>query len=282
MKSPLAPSMRMLTGLVSLALFATPALAQSSGDWSGGYVGGHLGGLADPDDGNDRFLFDTNLDGNYDDTVRTAAAADAFSPGSCNGVANGPTPAAGCKGNSGGADWGLRAGYDWQSGNWVFGVVGEYSMNDARDAVTSFSTTPAFYTMLRKIDGMGALRGRIGYAFGQGGDNLVYATAGAARARVENTYTTSNGVNTFTNNGNHTASGHQMGVGYERKLGDRFSVGLEYLATRLEDEDYRVRAAGPAPATNPFILVDPAGTDFRRSDRDFDLDSVRLTATYRF
>lgn len=270
------------TSLTLLAMATTPAMAQSSDAWTGGYVGAHVGSLADPDDENDRFLFDTNLDGGYDDTVRTAGGADAFSPGSCNGVANGPTPAAGCRGNSGGADWGLRAGYDWQAGNWVYGVVGEYSMNDARDAVTSFSVTPAYYTMLRKIDGMASLRARVGYAFGDEGRNLVYATAGAARARVENTYLTSNGVNTFTNNGNHNASGHQLGLGYERKLGDNFSVGLEYLQTRLEDEDYRVRSAGPAPATNPFILVNPAGTDFRRSDRDFDLDSVRLTATYRF
>lgn len=275
-------SLTLCTSLALLTMAAAPAMAQSSDTWAGGYVGGHFGSIADPDDGNDRFLFDTNLDGTYGDTVRTAANADAFSPGSCNGVAKGPTPAMGCRSNSGGADWGLRAGYDWQAGNWVYGVVGEYSMNDARDAVTSFSTTPAFYTMLRKIDGMAALRGRIGYAFGNSGRNLVYATAGAARARVENTYQTSNGVNTFTNNGNHNASGHQLGLGYERKLGDSFSVGLEYLQTRLKDGDYRVRAAGPAPATNPFILVNADGTDFRRSDRHFDLNSIRLTATYRF
>lgn len=269
------------TGLALLAM-STAALAQTEDAWRGGYIGGHVGSVLDPDDGNDRFLFDTDLDGDYDDTVRTAAGADAFSPGSCNGVANGPTPGAGCRGNNGGADYGVRAGYDWQSGAWVFGVVGEYSMNDARDAVTSFSTTPAYYTMLRKVGGVAALRARVGYAFGDGGRNLVYATAGGARARIENTYLTSNGVNTFTNNGDRDASGHQLGIGYERKLGDAFSVGVEYLQTRLTDDEYRVHAAGPAPATNPFILVNPAGTDFRRSDRDFDLDSVRLTATYRF
>jgi len=275
------PSLTALAVLASLAAAIPAAFAQTSQDWTGGYVGGHIGAVADPDDGSDRFLFDTDLDGDYGNTVFTAAGADAFSPGSCNGVANGATPGEGCRGNSGGADWGVRAGYDWQVGDWVFGVVGEYAMNDARDAVSSFSTTPAFYTMLRKVDGMWALRGRAGYAFGDG-SNLVYVTAGGARARIENTYLTSNGVNTFTDNGNRSASGHQFGLGYERRLGERFSVGLEYLRTRLEDDDFRVRAAGPAPATNPFLLVNPAGTDFRRSDRDFDLDSVRLTASYRF
>lgn len=272
-----------LSAALALALATVlPAAAQSSDSWTGGYIGGHVGAVADPDDDNDRFLFDTNLDGNFDDTVRTALGADAFSPGSCDGVANGPTPDSGCRENTGGADWGVRAGYDWQAGSWVYGVVAEYSMNDARDALTSYSTTPAFYTTIRKIDGMAALRGRLGYAFGTASENLVYATGGGARAKVENSFFTSNGVNTFTDNGNHDASGYQLGVGYERRFGDSLSLGIEYMQTRLDDEDYRVRAAGPAPATNPFVLANPQGTDFRRSDSDFDLDSVRLTASYRF
>ncbi len=72
------------------AAAAQPALAQSSDDWTGGYVGGFVGQVMDPDDSSDRFLFDTNLDGRFGDTVTTAANADAFSPGSCNGVARGP------------------------------------------------------------------------------------------------------------------------------------------------------------------------------------------------
>ncbi|TDK24313.1 porin family protein [Luteimonas aestuarii] len=268
---------------LAVAATAAPAFAQSADGWTGGYVGGHVGRASKPDDGEDRFLFDTNLDGNFNDVVRTAAGADAFSPGFCNGVAEGATPAEGCRGNSGGADWGLRAGYDWQVGDaWVFGVVGEYAMNDIRDGVTAYSTTPAFYTMLRKVDHMYAIRARGGFAFGERGENLVYATAGPARARVENVHLTSNGVNTFTDSGDHTVSGRQWGVGYERLIGDNFSIGVEYLMTELRDRDYRVRASGPAPATNPFILVDADGTDFRRSDEDLDFDSLRVTASWRF
>lgn len=266
---------------LSAALAASPTIAQTADRWNGGYIGGYAGVVMDPDDGADRFLFDTDLDGNFNDTVRTVGGADAFSPGSCNGVAQGPTPAAGCAGNSGGADGGVRAGYDWQRGRGVFGIVGDIGLNDARDAVASFSTTPARYTMLRKIDSIAALRVRAGLALGDG-DSLVYATAGYARARIENTFATSNGANTFTDSGNSAASGAQLGIGYERRLGDAWAVGLEYLATRLDDRDYRVRAAGPAPATNPFLLTNPGGTDFRRSDEDFDLDSVRVTFAYRF
>lgn len=267
-----------------LALAASPAFAQSAGDrWTGGYVGGYAGSVMEPDDGNDRILFDTNLDGNFNDTVRTAAGADAFSPGSCDGVGQTTAPAGGCKGNSGGADFGLRAGYDWQFGSIVVGVVGEYGVNDARDAVTSFSTTPARYTMLRKVDGIAALRGRLGWAFGDGSNNLVYATGGYAQAQIENFFDTSNVANSFSSNGDSDASGAQFGVGYERRIGDTLSIGLEYLATRLDDDEARIHVGpGTAAATNPFLLVNPNGTDFRRSDEDFDFDSVRLTAVYRF
>jgi outer membrane immunogenic protein len=265
-----------------LAAFSAPALAQDAGDWTGGYFGAYGGAQMDPDDSGDFIDFDTNLDGSFGDTVRTSGGADAFSPGFCDGVALDRTPAGGCADNSGGADFGLRGGYDWQSGNWVYGVVAEYGMNDARDAVSAFSTTPARYTMLRKVDGLFALRARVGFSFGESGENLFYGTAGYARANIENFFSTSNGVNTFTNNGDSDGTGWQAGLGYERRLSDEFSVGIEYLATRLDDGDYRVRAQGPAPITNPFILVNSNGTDFRRSDDNFDLDTVRLTATFRF
>ncbi|WP_119717202.1 outer membrane protein [Cognatilysobacter tabacisoli] len=277
---------RMSAALVAGLLVAAAPLANAQdakGSWNGGYVGAYAGIVDKPDNGDsDRFLFDTNLDGNFNDTVRTGAGADAFSPGFCNGVAQTATPAGGCAENTGGADWGLRAGYDWQFDRFVFGVVGEYGLMDARDAVSAFSTTPARYSMLRKIDGIAALRARIGVVVGDDEANLVYATAGGARASIENTFATSNGVNTFTNNGDTDASGHQLGLGYERRFGQAFTVGVEYLRTELDDGDYRVRAAGPAPATNPFILQNPNGTDFRRSDTDIELDSLRITASYRF
>lgn len=277
---------RMSAALVAGLLVAAAPLANAQdakGSWNGGYVGAYAGIVDKPDNGDsDRFLFDTNLDGNFNDTVRTGAGADAFSPGFCNGVAQTATPAGGCAENTGGADWGLRAGYDWQFDRFVVGVVGEYGLMDARDAVSAFSTTPARYSMLRKIDGIAALRARIGVVVGDDEANLVYATAGGARASIENTFATSNGVNTFTDNGDTDASGHQLGLGYERRFGQAFTVGVEYLRTELDDGDYRVRAAGPAPATNPFILQNPNGTDFRRSDTDIELDSLRITASYRF
>lgn len=274
------------TVFAALVLGMSPALAQSTADdtWTGGYVGGYAGAGFDPDDEGDRIRFDTNLDSGFDDTVRTGAGTDAFSPGFCDGTARGSTPADGCNDNTAGADVGLRAGFDWQIGGFVVGLVGDYGWNEARDGVTGFSTTPASYTMLRKIDDLFAVRGRVGMAFGGGSipDNLLYVTAGYAQASIENSFSTTNGSNTFTNTGESDADGEQYGIGYEYLANDHLAIGIEYMHTRLTDDEFRVRAQGPVPATNPFVLVNPDGTDFRRGDEDFDLDSLRLTATYRF
>lgn len=267
-----------------LAALASPAFAQSSGSggaWNGGYIGLQVGSSDQPSDDNETIRFDRNLDNNFDDTVTTSGGANAFSPGFCGGAANGPTPASGCRDDDNGTDYGVRAGYDWQSGSLVYGIVGEYVRGDAEDSVSAFSTTPARYTMTRSLERTASLRGRIGFSFGDDA-NLLYATGGLAWGRVSNSFSTSNGVNTFTNNGDSDSKGPQYGLGYERKLGDNFAVGLEYLVTKLKDDEYRVRAQGPAPATNPFILGNPSGTDFRRSDEDFETSSLRVTLSYRF
>lgn len=259
------------------ALIGTGATAQAQ-DWSGAYVGGHVGYAFQPDDDSETILFDTNLDGTYGDQVNTTAPANAFSPGFCGGSANAPTPAGGCSSDEDAGDYGLRAGYDWQWGNWVFGALGEVSFSEIDDSVSAFSTTPARYTMTRELNSVYAIRGRGGYALS---NLLFYGTGGFAWADVDHSFSTSNGVNTFTERGDDEVTGYQLGLGVEWNLNDRWRLGGEYLYTNLDDDDYTVRAGGPAPATNPFILVNAAGTDFQRSEEEFDFDSVRLTLTYR-
>lgn len=265
--------------LTAALLGMTSASAQA--DWTGGYLSA-LAGRSEVSGGDDaRILFDTNLDGNFGDTVNTAAGANAFSPGFCGGAALGRTPGEGCSGDDKGDDYGVRLGYDWQAGSWVFGVLGEYFQTDVVDSVAAFSTTPASYTMTREVENVMAVRARFGVSFGSD-QNLIYATAGYARADLQNGFLTTNTVNSFPGNGDSEADGPQYGAGYERRLGSNFSIGVEYLISDLKDDEFRVRAQGPAPVTNPFILVNPAGTDFRRSDDDLELESLRLTLSYRF
>ncbi len=263
-----------------LGSLALPAAASAqAGDWTGFYVGGRLGAVDQKNGGSERIGFDTNLDGQFNDTVRTAAGADAFSPGFCNGAANDRTPASGCEKDDSGLDGAVMLGYDAQLGSLVVGVVGEVGRSKAEDSVAAFSTTPAFYTMTRRLRTNGAVRARVGLPLG---NTLPYVTAGIAAADIKRSFATSNTANSFTERGDDKiVYGARLGGGIEQRFGS-FTVGALYLFTNYKDDDYRVRAGGPAPATNPFILTNPNGTDFSRSDRRFKTHSLSATASLRF
>lgn len=271
----------LLIGAASLATFATPAFAQSEDEqWEGAYIGGSFGLGAQSNDRNESVQFDTNLDGAYDNNVNTLAGANAFTPGFCGGVATSNSSAGGCTGDKDGYDYNIRAGYDAQSGNIVYGFVLEGGKNESRDSVTAFSSTPAAYTFSRELDYQVQARARVGYA-ARGA--LFYATGGAAYAKINNSFSTTNGANSFTDNGNTKSWGYSYGGGTEVKIAKNFSLGVEYLYTNFVDDDYVVSVGrGSAPATNPFLLVNPQGTNMRRSDSDFDMHNIRLTAAFRF
>lgn len=264
---------------IALLMTAGHAAAQ---DWQGPYIGGFAGYSKLNGAGDERLEFDTNLDGVFGDTVRTGAGADAFSPGFCDGMPNGNNAAAGCSSdNDDGGEFGLRAGYDWQVGSWVFGVVGDVSILEGKDAATGFSVTPANYFFQRDIDHLAAARVRVGYA---GGRFLPYVTGGYANANVASTFGSSNTANSFSPaKRDDRADGYQIGAGVETRVMDNISVGVEYMYTRLDMDSHVVRVGpGTAPATNPFLLVNPNGTDLRRSDDRISLHNVRLTAAVRF
>lgn len=270
-------SIALITGLAGVV----PAMAQEdASSWTGFYVGGQLGYEFQPNDGDETILFDTNRDGSFGDTVNTAAGANAFSPGFCGGAANGPTPAQGCKDDKDGVEWAGHVGYDLQFGGIVVGVVGEYGRSTVTDSVSAYSTTPARYTMTRRLRDNAGLRARAGLALG---DTLVYGTGGGAWGKIRNSFTTSNGANSFTNTGNDDAWGYKFGGGVEQKITPNFSIGAQYMYTSLKDKDYRVTAGpGTAPATNPFLIVNAAGTDFARSSSRFTTHAATVTANFRF
>ena len=271
--------MVVLAMVVCGAQMGVPNVAAAQ-DWTGAHVSGHIGVSMIPRgaDADNVILFDKNLDGMFGDTVTTAAGANAFSPGFCAGVSASALPSGGCSVDDHGVDFGARGGYDWQAGAFVFGVLAELTAPDHIDSVTAFSTTPAFYTMTRELDWVAGFRGRAGFASGPA---LVYGTGGAAWAKLDHSFVTSNAVNTFVEDVDDMAPGYQLGGGVEFAMG-RFSIGGEYLWTSLMDEDrYNVRAQGPAPATNPFILTNPSGTDFQRADR-LQFGSLRFSFAARF
>ena len=160
-------------------------------------------------------------------------------------------------------------------------MVAEAGKAYVDDKVTEFSTTPAFYTMRRKIDWNGNLRARLGYT--TPGGVMPYITGGLAYAKVKNNFNTSNGMNSFTaENRSEDGWGWTMGGGVEAKVADNFSIGARYLWTRYNVDDYRVDVgAGSAPATNPFLITPSGGTSISRGDK-FDTQSVMVTSSFRF
>ena len=269
--------------MLAIATTAAPAVAQDAPEeepFTGFYVGGSVGYTVQPNDVGESVLFDTNRDGDFNDTVNTNAPANAFSPGFCNGFSTNTTPAGGCVNDKDDIEYFGRVGFDKQFGSIVVGIVGEGGKSEASDSVTAFSTTPASYTFTRETDWQAGLRARLGYT---PGTTLFYATGGGAYAKMNNSFTTTNGANSFTASDDSDAWGWSAGGGVEQKIGRNFSLGVEYLYTRLKDDDYEV-AVGPGTAgpTNPFLLVDPTGTDMRRSQDDFNTHSLRATAAFRF
>jgi len=273
------------SAIAGVALIATPVFAQDAGPYFDGfYVGGSVSADTPNDSRDDRIVFDTDRDGEYDDFVRTTTGADAFGPGFCRGPGSGATRGQSCGGNDLELGYAARIGYDKRLGDGplVAGVLIEAAKPGVEDFTTAFSTTPASYTIERDIDYSVMARGRLGVSPGDG-RGLFYVTGGVGFARVDHTFTTTNGANSFnSNNARDWQFGGQVGGGAEVMLTRNVGLGLEYLYSSFEDEDHFV-AVGPgsAPATNPFLLAS-GGTNLRVGEDRLDYHSLRATLNFHF
>lgn len=287
-----------VSAAVAALLLSAPAFAQdegssssgadsNAGSWTGPYVGGSLGYSWQPNYGRDRnetMVFDTDGDGNFNNGVSTVATTDAFAPGFCRGVANGATRADGCRGdNDGRVGWSLHAGYDMQMGNFLVGGVIEGGQAYVSNSVSGFSTTPASYTLTRRLDWNGAARLRAGFILPS--NTLLYGTGGLAYGKFKNSFATTNTFNTFTETDRKEDDwGWTVGGGIEQKVSDQFSIGVLYKYTRFTPNDYRVTAGQGTPAslTNPFVITPAGETVIGRSNDRFEVQDVRVTASFRF
>lgn len=271
--------------MIGVASMAVPAFAQDGSTYfDGPYIAGSVS-LDQADDGsNDSLTFDTNQDGTYGDAVKTVAGANAFAPGFCNGIANGPTVAAGCSNDDNDIGYSLRVGYDKRinGGPFVAGVMLEGAKPGATDYTTGFSTTPASYTVAREIDWSGAVRGRLGYSPGDG-RGLFYVTGGVGYAKIDHDFITTNTANSFTEvDDGDWKFGTQLGAGAELMLTKNIGIGMEYLYSRYNDDDYHVAVGqGDAGATSPFVQVSD-GTNLTTADSKFDMHSLRATVSLHF
>jgi outer membrane immunogenic protein len=265
------------------AAMTSPAAAQQrdpAGDFSGPYVQGVVGMATRGSDNGSSLEFDTNQDGRYGDTV-TAAGANAFSPGFCDGQALGPRPSNGCKSDEDNVEYGGRIGYDYRMNNFVVGGLIEATKNKAIDTTTGFSTTPASYALQRKLDYNVSARLRAGYT--PGGGMLFYVTGGGSMAKIDHRLFTTNTANSFDEvRDGKRVWGWQVGGGGELMVTNNVSLGIEYLYNRYKDDkNYVLVGRGTAPATNPFVATSGA-TRMRLEDDQFDYHSLRATVGFHF
>ncbi len=209
-------------------------IAVAAIDWSGGYVG--LQGSAGASFGT--FNFGPTTVGNR--------SIPAFKTGDTTGrddLGRNATTAVG----------GLLAGWNWQSGPYVYGIeadlVGANLKRPIRADVRGLEdegTDPAFPWIRAKTDWFCTARVRLGYAFDR---NLVYASAGlaGANARVFADYPAPTGGLAASARRDLSFLGFALGAGFEHAITPHLSLGLDFRYLDLGESDRYLLGTVPVP-----------------------------------
>ena len=130
---------------------------------------------------------------------------------------------------------GVTAGYNWQTGNVVFGVEADGAWADVSASATGATVVPGFgvvtATASSKTDALGTVRGRVGYAVN---NVLFYGTGGYAW--IDNKITLSALGVSASDSKFH--SGWTVGAGVEAFIAPQWSIKGEYLYRSLGGETY--------------------------------------------
>ncbi len=130
---------------------------------------------------------------------------------------------------------GGQIGYNWQIGQWVFGVEGDADAQDfSRTRVVGTAIGPFIPGDAFTVESnwQASLRGRIGYAFDR---ILLYATGGVAWTQRKATVSLV-GIGTFTNDD--TVTGGTVGGGLEYAFTNNISLGVEGRWTFYGDQTF--------------------------------------------
>jgi outer membrane immunogenic protein len=130
---------------------------------------------------------------------------------------------------------GGTAGYNWQTGNVVFGLETDAAWADVSASAAGVVFVPGVggipASVSSKTDAMGTVRGRIGWAVN---NVLLYGTGGYAW--IDNKITATLGGVSISDSKFH--SGWTVGAGVEAYIAPQWSVKGEYLYRSLGGETY--------------------------------------------
>ncbi|MEH2514066.1 outer membrane immunogenic protein [Nitrobacteraceae bacterium AZCC 1564] len=164
-----------------------------------------------------------------------------------------------------GAVYGGQFGYNWQAANWVFGLEGQFNGADVKRTDPSINY-PDTDSLSSKIDSLGTVTARLGYAFNNW---LPYIKGGYAAAHLE----TKNFAldNTYLSN-RAWRSGYVVGAGVEYAFAANWIFGVEYNYMDFGGKTFS------------GMTFDPAGVPF--NDEHFNdtlkLSTVTARLSYKF
>jgi outer membrane immunogenic protein len=174
-----------------------------------------------------------------------------------------------------GAVGGVHGGYNFQTGLAVFGAEADLELAgiEGRDHRTGSDLFAGFTTSSdMKINFQGSLRARLGFALLD--RMMLYGTAGAAFASIENTYTaTLPPGNIFG-----APSGTAAATFDEMRWGWTAGAGVEYAFLSKWTARFEYRYTNFSAYKNSIAVL----TSSTYSEQDPDFHTIRIGASYRF
>uniref|UniRef100_Q07T55 Putative outer-membrane immunogenic protein n=1 Tax=Rhodopseudomonas palustris (strain BisA53) TaxID=316055 RepID=Q07T55_RHOP5 len=117
-----------------------------------------------------------------------------------------------------GLSGGIQGGYNWQSGQMVYGLEGDLQITGANDTFAQYKFSNPWF---------GTVRGRIGYAFN---NVMFYGTGGLAYGELT---AEMGGLSQ-----SHTNAGFTVGAGAEFGLMPNWTAKIEYLYVDLGESNF--------------------------------------------
>lgn len=236
-----------------LPVKATPYIAGAPAfSWTGCYVGGNAGGV------NDRTRYHKGYDGAKGLPAAAFAQVDPSALAAFTAYETYDL-----SGNKGAFAGGVQAGCNYQTGNWVVGVEGDFNGTTAKHSVATSIAPMIFFappgsplngmgdfngrtdTIANRLNWLSTVRGRVGWA-PAGAELLLYATAGAAFGDLSSSTTTVGPPSlvpavagfTYFGSGSGVQAGFVVGAGLEYAFAKNWSAKAEYLYVQLANLSY--------------------------------------------
>jgi outer membrane immunogenic protein len=182
---------------------------------------------------------------------------------------------------------GLYAGYNWQTGQTVFGIEGDISFLDGRGSSTqalfdTFNGAPTIDGSTVQVTAnnrwLASIRGRVGYAWDR---VMVYATGGAAFTETRYNINLVTTPSSFNGVPSSSIGFSQDKVGYAAGLGVEWMIAANWIA-RLEYLHYGFGGStGSLPVVGSNCTV-ALNCRLAASTSDLNIDTVRVGLSYKF